>query len=501
MPWPEPGRWPWLLRHELRLLWRAFGVRSWLMAGMAVLFLLLFHAGAYLMWRAGAIDQALAKAPALVVTMSAFVLLLVQSAAFGLAVRALFERSDLDLLLSAPVPVAHVFAARGVAVACGSVAALALFALPFANAAVFTGRWAPLAAYPVLLALGLAGAGIAFGVTLVLVRLLGLRRARVAAQLTGASVGVVLLLLMQAESLLPRAWRQAIVAWTQSDASLRWLGPESVLLWPVRAMLGEPLPFAAVMLASIALFAAVVRVTAGRFAEAAQDAAGVLTPARARAVRGGTAFREGLARIVVRKELLLMARDPMLIAKSLLQVLYLVPLFVIMLRQHRATAVIAAALVLLVASIAATLAWIAVSGEEAPDLLRSAPVPMARLRALKVLGATLPALVLASPFVLWYAVRSPATALVLLPFLAAAVASSAMVQVWTTPLGVGREFKPRGQALAVRLVDTVASFGWAAGCYFAIQGSPWALAGIAVGFLGPACGALAHRRLRREGAA
>ena len=487
-----PG-WVWLLRHEMRLLWRGLGARSPWMVALAALLLAGAHWAGYGVWKLDLPGTSLRAGPAAVAMVTAFVTLLMLSSAFSLAVRALFERGDLDLLLSAPVPALQVFVARGVGVAAGAVAPVALFVLPVANMGLFFGHPGALATWPVLFAMGLACTALAFAGTLALVRLIGPRRARVVAQVAGALIGAAIVLVMQVQPLLPRPMQAAFAAWLQGGGLQRALGADSLLLWPVRAMLGDPLPFAAVVLASIAVFALVVGATSRRFVEAVQAAPEAVRAARRR--RPAAAFRGGLARVVVAKELRLIARDPMLIGKSLLQVIYLVPLFAVMARSPRVTEALPSALVLLCASIAATLAWISVSGEEAPDLLGSAPVAMARLRALKVAGAILPVGALAMPFIAWLAWHAPATAVVVTLFLAAGVASSAAVQVWSTPLGAGRDLAARRaqQSVLVRLVDNVSSFGWAGACYGALRGSPWLLAGIAVGMLSPAVAWLSAR--------
>jgi ABC-2 type transport system permease protein len=293
-----------------------------------------------------------------------------------------------------------------------------------------------------------------------------------------------------------RAWLAGLLAPLQGSGVLTTGSP---LLWPLRAMLGEALPFLALAMASLALFVLVMRYAASHFARAVQEGPAVAAPLRRPgALHAVRPFREGLVRIVVRKELLLLARDPMLVGKSLLQVLYLIPLFLLMVRRGQAVESLSAVLVLLSASIAATLAWISVSGEEAPELLRCAPVPLGRLRRLKVLGAVIPIAVLALPFLAWYASESVKTALVVAAYVAVAICSSAMVQVWGTPLGAGRDLKARrSQNLVLRLVDNVGTFGWAGACYATLLGSPWALAGIAAGCLGPAAAAIAAR-LRTE---
>ena len=499
MPRLEPPGWPWLLAFELRLLWRGFGLRSKFLALLAFALLVLMHAAGWGLWRSGTVEHGIAAAPAAFALLSVVVLLLVLSSAFALAVRTLFERSDLDLLLSAPVPVAHVFTTRGLAVAAGAVAPMGFFLLPIADMGPVVGHWGALAAWPALLLMGMACAAVAFAGTLGLVRLLGVRRARLAAQLMGAFIGAALVLAMQVHPLLPRAMRDWIAGAFSPMLASRLLASDGPLLWPLRAMLGEPLPFALLAASSLAAFALVMRIAARGFARAVQDAPASAASSRSRAARGAVRFREGLARIVIRKELLLLARDPMLIGKSLVQVLYLVPLFIVMVRRGRAIESLAAVLVLLCASIGATLAWISVSGEEAPELLRGAPVPMARLRRLKVVGAVLPVTALAAPFIAWYALQSLAAAAIVTAYLAAAVCSSAAVQVWGTQLGAGRDLKARrSQTVILRLVDNVAMFGWAGACYGTLLRSPWALLGILVGGLGPGAAAIAAHLRERE---
>lgn len=487
----RPG-WAWLVAHEMRLLWRGLGSRSGWTFVLAVSLLAALHGAGYAFWKWDLLGAALRTAPAAVAVFTAFVTLLLVSSAFSLAVRALFERGDLDLLLSSPVAPSQVFVARGLGVAAGAVAPAGFFILPVAHMGVAFGRPGALAAWPALYAMGLASTAIAFAGTLALVRLIGPRRARVAAQVAGALIGAAIVLVMQLQPLLPRATQQAFARWLREGGLDRAFGADSLLLWPLRAMLGEALPLAALLAFAGALFIAVMRAAARRFVEAVQAApeSASVTPRR----RGAAPFRAGLARVVVAKELKLIARDPLLVGKSLLPVVYLVPLFVVMARSAHVSEALAAALVALCASIAATLAWISVSGEEAPDLLASAPVAMGRLRALKVAGAVIPVCVLAAPFVAWLGWHAPPTAAAVALFLAFAVASAAVVQVWGTPLGAGRDLAARrSQDVLLRIVDNVSGFAWAGACYGALLGSPWMAAGVALGLVAPAVAWLSAR--------
>jgi ABC-2 type transport system permease protein len=191
------------------------------------------------------------------------------------------------------------------------------------------------------------------------------------------------------------------------------------------------------------------------------------------------------------------ARDPTLIAKALLQLLYLVPLLVITLQRNQPQGILAAALVVLAAGLAGTLAWITVSGEEAPDLLGAAPLSLERVRWLKVAAALVPVAVLVAPFLAWYAHIALGFAATVAIFVAAALASSAVVQLWATPLGGGRDLhKRRSQNPFVHLADTLSSFGWGLACYLALARSPWLVAGVVLGLFAPVVAWLGARRGR-----
>lgn len=496
MPRPRPGSWSWLLVHELRLLWRSFGVRSRIIAAIGVVFLILAHVGGYAMVRAHALQTLVERAPGSAIVVTVFVALLVVSSAFGLAVRVLLERGDLDLLMTSPVPMTTVYGVRGLTVAMASVGSMGVFVLPLANMGPFAGQWRTLAGWPALGAMGLLAAAVAFAVTLALVAWLGLRRARVVSQLVGAFIGIGFLLAMQAEALLPRAGRQVLHGWLRGALQEGWLGAQSPLLWPMRAFAGELLPLMGLVAVGVAAFLGVIFTTHGAFLCALQEAPAA-GASRARRARGGEgrAFRAGLVRVVIAKELTLVRRDPALIARALLQVLYLVPLFVLMVRRMQPDAMLAAALVVLAASLAGTLAWITVSGEEAPELLGAAPVDLDRIRWLKVGAALLPVTLACAPFIGWFSYRSLATAATAVVFIALALASSAVVQVWATPLGGGRDARQRyRQNPFVNVADTLGSFAWALACYLALEGSWWAVAAIAAGCVAPAAAWFSGRR-------
>ena len=241
----RPGSPLWLLKHELLLAWRNFSQTSAIFVAVVALGWVVFHIPAYAIMRnltLEALDSPAVIVPGFIVWVG---LTLMLSSAMVLAVNALYDRGDLDLLISSPVPAHTVFAARGVGVAVSAIALPALLMLPLAHGGMFAGHWGFAAVYPMLAAIGLGVAGIAFALTLQLVRWLGARRARVTAQILGALIGASLFLGLQALNFRSRDGGESQAAQLTELLNSPWLAPDSVLWWPVRALFGDPLPFAA----------------------------------------------------------------------------------------------------------------------------------------------------------------------------------------------------------------------------------------------------------------
>ncbi len=488
-----PG-WRWLLAHELRLGWHGSGGKGiWLLITLLAVFWAFAHVGAW--WGMRHASKLMAGAPLVTAGLVTwFVILLIAAAAFSLAVIALFERGDLDLLLSSPIRPRTVLAVRGIAVAIQSLGAFALLWIPFANGAVLNGYWQALAAYPMLLGLGLAATAGAFAATLALVRVFGARRAKTVAQIGGAFLGAAIFLAMQAFNFLPRTTQRDVIAWSRGDAAQSAIGPDSVLWWPFRALMGDPMPFVAMMALCIGVFVLVMIRTERLFLEGTRET--VTAPSRH--ATGMREFHGGLGRVVVAKELRLIARDPRLISQMLLQVLYLLPLFFILVSKDGAQALMAPTILLIASTLAGNLAWMTVSGEESPDLVGSAPVSRERILWLKLVAALAIPLAICTPFLVYFATLSAAALLAFALCLAGTLASCAVVQIWAGRPGSGRDLRKRAQASKLlNLVEFFAAGGWAGACYLMIRGSWWTIAAIAFALVAPATAWLV-RRARRD---
>ena len=274
-------------------------------------------------------------------------------------------------------------ASRAAATAASSFGSVGLLVLPVANMGVLLDGPAWLAAYPALFALSLIGttAGLAAAIGLFLA--LDPRRARTYAQLCAALVGGAFLLGAQIAAMLPEGMRTAIAD--------RVAGSQAAALLDV-ALLG--------WLSAIAVlvFAGAVMLLSGSFLRASLRAAGgsVGTDARRSGRRHFSQFGSGLGRTLRRKEWRLLRRDHSVFAQLSLQIIYTVPLAVVLLRgvdNIPLALAIAPAIVVIAAQISASLAWITVSGEDAPELIAAAPVLRERVELAKVTAIGLPVLV------------------------------------------------------------------------------------------------------------
>jgi ABC-2 type transport system permease protein len=479
-----PGSIRWLLGHELRLAWygatvnkggkRRTGRRSIAVWAIGAVVL---HVIAFALLRAlghgGMKDPLLAIPVSLMVAVSSTFML---SSSLRASVLALFERGDLDLLLSSPLPSRSIFAVRLLGVAAVTATPYVYLAGPVANVALVLGHPGWLGLYVTILSCATLTACAGMLLTLALVRMLGARRTRVVAQVVGAIAGALIFLLSQFFNL------------TRHDGGLGpriidmlahrpLFAPDSALWLPGRAVLGAPLPLlGAVLLAALAFVLTLAR-THRFFVHGLQQAAGM---GRARARPAGALrfrFRGSLFDTVVVKEWRLIARDPHLIAQVLLQLIYLVPLLFLVMRGDAAGPALGAGLTLLCSSLTGSLAWIVISAEDAPDLLLSAPAPRRTLQLAKLAAATMPPLLLVALPLLWLVVRTPVTGLLVAFTVTAAVLSAGLIVQWTGRPAPRSDFKTRGKEnFLCTMLELVSSLCWG--------GLGWLL--VALGTDGPA---------------
>jgi ABC-2 type transport system permease protein len=425
-----------LLRHELRLVLRESRIsRAWIWALVGLGFLAL--AGAFFARQAiGGGELPAVLPPQVMAYIGAGAVLmftiLVSITVRG-AVQALFERGDVDLLLSSPLDSRVVLASKGVWVMLGALGSVAFLVVPVTiGAAIFLG-WRVLGVLPLTVALSMIGTGLGLVVTLALVRALGARRARTVAQVVGVLVGAGFYLLTQ----LGRFINADTVPWlTRVEAFFETIPADSPLLVPARAALLEPLPTLLMLLIGVAVFALSVQLTHRAFVTGATAALG---GGRARLARNArpARFQRNFFVNVLFKEWRLIARDPLLISRTLLQLVYFVPLAFTFLGGSRDTLAslgfypfLAFVAVFVGGSLSQNLTQIVIAAEDAPELLKMSPARSTTLRAAKLVAAIAPVWALFVPLILYRAALEPRSLLVLVAFAAVTVLSGLMM-LWS----------------------------------------------------------------------
>lgn len=510
-PLLRPGGLLWLVAQQARLGWRSLLARRgalWVLGGGLLLMVVIGLALSGPLRRVavalGGLDQ-LSDLPLLVLGLAsllAFTLML--SVAVSGTLEALYERGDLDLLLGAPIPPRRVLASRVLGVALLAAQGSALLVVPLLVIGLAAGLWRSLGLLPWLAALALLAAALGALLTLGLVRLLGVRAARTVASVVGALAGASFYLASQWGNITGLTGNRMASAQTslalfeRLQAALNGPGPlgaSSPLWWPARAAWLEPGPTLALLTLAGLVFAATVPLLERAFLHGAQDAAS--HPAR-RAARasGRTRFRSGAAAVLF-KEWRLLLRDPLLLSRTLLQLVYLVPLSLVLLRGGGSAALGGTASILLGGTLAGALARLTVDAEDAPDLLQSAPLGLDRLSRLKLLAAVAPVLtivVVLAALVAWRVAAWPA--LLGLALGAVSVIGSGLIVLWR-PLPLRRaDLMRRGRS--GDLLGGLGTFAMQAALlgamYGLVRGAGWGLAPLVVGLLIPAAFGVWGRR-------
>ncbi len=389
---------------------------------------------------------------AVVVMLLLFTLML--SAAMSRIVSAFHERRDLDLLLAAPISPMLILAIRAITVIVAVTIMFAIFIYPIADVGVATGHWWMARLYPLVLLMATLTTGVALMLTGALVRMIGIRRARVGLQIFSALVGASFYLLSQAQNFFPLGLRMRAMSWftgaIRSDADTGPMGLLLRFLFHIAAGgLGAWVAFA---IGSVAVFVTALWFTRKRFFEIAQMPeadARVTAPARAKVDRRiARGFSGSPFSTLVRKEWRLILRAPQLLSQILLQLLYLMPLLFLAFtrdggRMSWSGPAAAAGVVGIAATLATSLAWLTVSAEDAADLLAGSPKSRALILCSKLIAATLPPMAIITMIAIGTMRRSVPDAMVVWVFGVLACMSAAILAAAVPTSGKRSDFQRR----------------------------------------------------------
>jgi ABC-2 type transport system permease protein len=499
----RPGTVAWFARHELRLAWRDWlammtaggRTRARTVAIVIVAFAAFMHVIAFSMVsRFAAVGLDPDKTTLVVVTGSALLSWsLILSQAMESVTRAFYTRSDLDLLLSSPIVAAKAFSVRIAAIAISVMSMSVLLASPFINVLAALGGLHWLLAYIAVAAIGAAAVALAAVMTTALFQLIGPKRTRLVAQIVAAVIGAGFVIGLQLAAIVSHGTlsRLAVLA----SEPIVGIAPDigSVVWWPARALLGNLAAVAGLLGAGILLLGASIVIVAPRFADCAIAAAGAVpatTPQRHHALNFRSASLNAMLR---RKEWTLLRRDPWLMSQTLMQLLYLLPPAFLLWRgfggEGAGQILLVPVLVMAAGQLAGGLAWLAISGEDAPELVATAPLTPGTILRAKVEAVMGSILMIFAPFIVALALVSPFCALVAGLGIAIAAASATKIQLCFRAQAKRSHFRRRQTSSRVAtFAEAFVSIAWAATAALAATGTSLAaMPGVvAVGILASA---------------
>jgi ABC-2 type transport system permease protein len=432
-----------VLAHEARLALRGFAdmagpaspARPWRIAAvLAVMSLIALGVSHVLLQDAGPLDP---RDPRVQLTLSinlAFLFVLMAAAALDSAAYALYARGDYDLMFSAPLSPRTVLLVRALNVFGVTVAKALLYGAPMLALLAFQRGPHWLAGLPLILALALAATALAIGMAMGLVRLVGVRGARSAAQIVAALAGLLVLVMVQWDAIFGPGPKDALLAaFAAGPPSWAWLAVTA----PARAMTGDVgalvgLGALSMLLAAVMFMSLGERFVRNAVLAAGSDAAPTKAPRRSRASFGASPFAT-----LMLKERRIVLRDPWLMSQILMQCIFLLPIAAATIYRVATGAdnssMLAPVLIVLCGQIAGGLTWIALSADEASELAMTAPLdPRLRSRARLAAVAWLAAIFAAAPLMLVLAF-DPWTGLVSLLGVACAIPCGILVNLWHQP--------------------------------------------------------------------
>ncbi|MEY9925163.1 hypothetical protein ABIF99_011542 [Bradyrhizobium japonicum] len=314
--------------------------------------------------------------------------------------------------------------------------------------------------------MGLSAAAIAIAVTILLFRLIGPARTRFVAQVLAAMIGAGFVIALQVAAIMSYGTLSRFTILTSGSFAAYAPDVDSIWWWPARATMGDSEALLLLLALGLVLLGSVMAVFSHRFADTAIDAAAYgasgSKAAKQRPFRGGS--RQQALR---RKEFSLLWRDPWLISQTLMQLLYLVPPALLLWRNFAdssaALTLITPVIVMAAGQLAGGLAWLTISGEDAPDLVATAPLTPSSVIRAKIEVVLIAIAAIFCPLVAALAFASPFQAAVSAGAVIISAASATAIQLWFRVQARRSQFRRRQTSSRLAtFAEAFSSIGWAA---------------------------------------
>lgn len=490
---PTVGSLSWFARHEFNLSWRDFvrmmsagkPGREKSVIGFILAAVFIIHAIAYALI-VPKLENGLVIDKSFLALVSGSIILtlsLMMSQALELVTRVFYSRSDLDLILSSPTSAKKIFTIRIGAIACStSMLSLLLFGSAINILAIFDSPvW--LAAYLVVFACGAVSTAASLGITIAMFKTLGAKRTRLVSQIIAAIVGAGFIIGIQLAAISSLGSLSRMEFLSSSAVANAVPDLQSALWLPARAVMGEASALISVVALSFGLLFLAIAAFADRFGEYVITAAGVSQTTQKSKPKTIHFKTKSTAATLRHKEWRLLLRDHWLLSQSLMQVLYLIPPAFMLWQNFGQNSsvgvVVIPVLVMATGQLAGGLAWLAISGEDAPQLVQTAPVAKGAVIKAKteaVLGAIA---IIAAPILLLMAFIEVEMAVIAAAGIACAAVSATMIQLWFRSQAKRSNFRRRQTSSKVATIsEAFSSIMWA-GAAALVSGGLWQFAIVA----------------------
>ncbi len=215
---------------------------------------------------------------------------------------------------------------------------------------------------------------------------------------------------------------------------------------------------------SAALLGFAVWLSARSFAAIASAALG---STEIRSAQKSRRFRSGTpAQMLRRKEWTLLLRDPWLLSQTLMQLVYLVPPAILLWLNFGSGGsvlpIVMAIVVMASGQLAGGIAWLTLSGEDAHDLVASAPITRRQLYLAKVQAVIGVIAVVTAPLILGVALGNPLQGAILILGVSCASGSAIVLQLMFRVHGRRAQFARRQTASRIAtILEALVSITWA----------------------------------------
>jgi ABC-2 type transport system permease protein len=299
-----------------------------------------------------------------------------------------------------------------------------------------------------------------------LFRLIGPSRTRLVAQILAAVIGAGFVIALQVAAIVSYGTLSRFAVLTSDSAAAFAPDTDSIIWWPARATLGDSEALLLLLALGLFLLGAVMAVFSRQFANTAVRVSSNASPAQ-RGSRSAV-FHTGSRQQALRwKEFVLLRRDPWLVSQSLMQLLYLVPPALMLWRSFSdsstAIVLITPVVVMAAGQLSGGLAWLTISGEDAADLVTTAPLSASRVTRAKIEVVLIAIGVMFAPLIAALAFAAPLQAFVTAAGVAIATICATAIQLWFRVQAKRSQFRRRQTSSRLAtFAEAFSSIGWAA---------------------------------------